>query len=240
MQLSWIGIVSAALLCVCGEAAGSGGATGALAGAWNDGPGGLYFSQTYDPVSGLDRRATLFAGDRWAENPKGDLGQFDFAAAAPASSGRWTLAGDRLTMTPVSGPPREGPVVMNPDKCFDFRDGIWCPATPFATGAIDGAYSGGASYASSAAVATDYVFAPDGTYRLLAAGSFKEPGEPDSRVTSAGESAGRYRIEGFTLILTASDGTERRDIAFPFGESADGAKPPYIYFGGWLLARQAD
>ncbi|BCW88610.1 hypothetical protein sos41_17510 [Alphaproteobacteria bacterium SO-S41] len=243
MRLSAMSTLSLALLCAFGAAARAEGATApeALAGVWQDGPAGIYFVQTPDFASGgLDRRTVLFAGDRWAENPEGDLSQFNFDAARPSMSGRWSLAGDAMSMTPAEGPPRTGPVKLNPDTCFDFRDGIWCPARPFAGATLAGKYSGGSSYSSSSsaiAVASDYEFSADGTYRLLAAGSFTSA-EPDGRVTAAGASEGRYRIEGLTLILTGSDGTERRDIAFPLGEGADGAAPPMIYFGGWLLTRQ--
>lgn len=242
MRVSLIGAICVALL--CGHAAAqSGGATAsdALAGQWQGGPAGLYFVQTYDST-GMDRRTYLFVGDRWAESPQGDLTRFDFDAADPARSGRWSVAGDEMILTPASGQPRQGKFVLNPDTCFDFRDGIWCPAKPFASTALDGAYSGGSSYASSggaASVAADYLFSPDGTFRRLAAGSFQDADTPGDGVTAAGETAGRYRIEGLTLVLTEQDGSERRDIAFPFGEGAEPAKPDYIYFGGWLLKRQS-
>lgn len=212
-----------------------------LAGAWNEGPSGLYFMQRYDVVSrGLEQHIYLFAGSQFVQDPKGDIATVDPAGADPGWRGTWSYAGGTLTLTFGSGRVDTGQAKPDADVCFELADGVWCAAKPLAGGAIDGTYSGGTSFQSSQ-TATDYDFAPDGTYRVLSGATIATGDtDTDSRVTSAGAGSGRYRIDGLTMTLTAADGTETKAIAVTFGPAANGARPDHIYFNGLLLRRTGD
>ena len=238
MRFILAGAVSLALLAGCSEAQRPG---DDLAGKWESGPSGVYYMQMYSVVArSLERHIYLFAGDRFVQDPEGDIATVDIDSAKPAWRGTWSYASGTLTMTFAAGRVDTGEVTPDSDGCFQFIDGIWCPALPFAGSAIDGTYSGGSSFQSSH-TATDYDFAPDGSYTVLSGASVAtgDTGS-DSRVTAAGAATGRYQIDGLTLTLTAADGAQTRGVAFPFGTSADAARPDYIYFNGLLMKRTGD
>ncbi len=211
-----------------------------LAGRWENGPQGVYFMQVYQVVArSLERRVYVFRGNRWMQDPEGTIEQVDIESMRPAWRGSWAFDGTNFTLAPDSGAPDVEAITPDAQGCFQFVNGIWCPAIPFSTG-IDGRYSGGTSY-NTLSTAADYDFSPDGTYSALKTSSYNNPDGGDASRTGAdGRVTGTYRIEGFTMILTESSGAEVRGTAFPAFGNTGTTRPDYIYFGGIMMPRTGD
>ncbi len=226
---------------------------GALAagieGRWENGPQGVYYMQVYQVVSrNLERRVYLFRGNEWVQDPEGDIATVNIASAHPAWRGTWRYTGGTFTLAPAQGAPDIEAITPDSEGCFQFINGIWCPAKPFTT-MIDGAYSGGTS-SGGLSTASDYRFSPDGTYTALHVGSYQnseddaapsgDTSDPSVRATASGDTRGHYRIEGMMLVLTPDSGPETRAIAFPASGDTNTTRPAYIYFGGIVMQRTGD
>jgi hypothetical protein len=193
----------------------------------------------------LEHDAWLFRDGRFAQSPTGDLVSFNFDAAAPDTSGRFTVAGNTLTMEWGNGERYEGEAEVEAGTgCFYYNTGSFCPAEPFRTTVLDGSYEGGSGIQTSSGPASgsnSFTFRPDGTYTRETAASIGfggEEGDTAAMAGSTGGESGRYRVDGMSLVLTSDGGGERALTAFPFGEGIDASQPERIFLDGVLLTRR--
>lgn len=213
--------------------------------AWAFTPDGLYLMTRFMGGS-LEMKAWLFRGDRFAQEPKGDLKNFDFQAAerqAPGTTGSYSRDGDKWTFQWTAGRRMTGRYEAGSPAgvCFYWDAGSFCPVEAFTRDQrLQGVFTGSIGTAAASAART-LTFAADGRYRLEAAGGVAARAE-DGLDRSGGwwTQSGRYRLSGNVLVLQPDEGPATTMTAFPYDDGSKGPQPRRIYVGGFMLRRMAD
>ena len=163
-------------------------------------------------------------------------------ARAPEQCGTYALSGEaggpqRLRMTEAGDGfgtlhTTEGPVVRKDDS-IELDEALWVAAAPLPAtlnGRWASSYAGGGSMAFSSTFISSYndlTLTPDGRYKRTGGSSVSGSNTGGSVSTSyAGSTAqrvraGRYRVEGYTLVLTGDDGQTEVMTAFAPSPGSD-------------------
>jgi hypothetical protein len=208
-------------------------------------PDGLYLMTRFMGGS-LEMKAWLFRGGRFAQEPKGDLNNFDFGAAereAPGSTGTYTQDGDKWTFQWAGGRRATGRYEAGQPAgvCFYWDAGSFCPVQAFARDQrLEGAFTGSIGTAAASAART-LTFGADGRYRLEGSGVVAV--RPEDGVERPGgwwDQSGRYRLSGNLLVLQPDEGPATSLTTFPYDDGTQGPQPRRMYVGGFMLRRMAD
>lgn len=208
-------------------------------------PQGLYMMTRMIMGSSLELAGWLFRDGQVARDPRGDVAHFDFkaaAAAAPAATGTFALAGRKLTMRWANGKTETGDYEPGDHGCFYWDMGSFCPVEPFGRNQkLDGVFSGGASAGSGrVANVTTLTLTSSGRYTLEQVGSVRSAPSAGTRLqggASGGES-GTYELSGTALTLRPAGGAPRQALAFPYDDGTKGPQPRRLFFDGAMLKRQ--
>lgn len=192
----------------------------------------------------LSNQGWFFTKDgRFSKAPRGgfDLKEFATTTEPRKTDGSYWIADGKITFAWASG---SKPTV------YDFKvegdDLKWSGLGSVRVEGFkkswrfDGEYSGGASIGGGALASSNtIVFRADGTYSRESVASFKAAS--DRSVVSGGSTgaaAGTYAFDGFTLSLTATDGTVQAFTVFAFGHNDAAGRPEYIYRDGQMMKRR--
>lgn len=201
-------------------------------------PQGLYL-MTRIFGSSIEMKTWYFRGDRFAQEPVGDIAAFDFAAAersAPGTTGTLRRNGDDWTFRWVDGRAQNARYQPGTPAgvCYYWNAGLFCPVKKFSgRQTLDGRYSGSLG-GGGVGSARSYEFRRDGTYTLDSSGSVLTSG---AYAGQGSRENGRYQISGNTLTLQPASGAARRLVTFPYESGADPAQPDRFYAGGFMLKR---
>ena len=213
--------------------------------SWAADPGGLYMMTRMVMGSSLELAGWYFKNGQVAENPRGDLGRFDFkaaAAAAPATTGTYAVAGKKMTMSWANGKKTTADYEPGDHGCFYWDMGSFCPVEPFGKNQkIDGVFSGGASAGSGrVANATTLTLTSAGEYRLEQVGSVRSAPSAGTQLQagSSGGERGTYELSGTVLTLKSAGGQARQVLTFPYDDGSKGPQPRRVFFDGAMLKRQ--
>jgi hypothetical protein len=177
-----------------------------------DGVVGLYSMTRYWSDTGsLEKSVWYFSPDGMAfENPAGGFSKDELAKAE--RSAKVSGGGGTLTLTWADGKASQGSYKPKPAENSFFWNGGSFTAIP---GFKDPLAAAGTWQGGPSNVSRTLELAGDGNFTLTGA---------------AGGITGTWNAEGYALTLTASDGSTKRAVAFPF----DGK----FYFDGILWSKQ--
>ena len=211
------------------------------------GPVGLFFMTRYWSFTQTLEKAVWYfssAGDVY-ENLQTGFSREDLAAHK-GRKGKLQSDGKKITVQWSDGKTEQGPI--EPDtkykNVFMWELGTFIPATPFADSkAAVGSYEGGESVnvgGNKAATAQTLELKADGSFTWSGVG-LVQGGTDKSKLEagSTGTQTGKWKLSGYSLILTGSDGKSARRIAFPFDDEDTPIKPDHMFFGGLLLKKKS-
>jgi len=202
------------------------------------GPVGLFFMTRFWPATGsLEKAAWYFSPDGEVyRNLQTGFSKEDLAAHQ--MKGKFKLNAGTLEVTWTDGKKTASKFEADTTG-FSWDMGIFTPVKAFAdASAVAGSYEGGESLSSGgnyAAVSKSLELKADGTFTMYGIGSIK--GTTESSVVSAdsqGGAKGTWKLDGYSIILTGSDGKTARQIAFPY----DDEKTRRLYLGGTMYKRK--
>ncbi|MCU0792738.1 MAG: hypothetical protein MUE42_07790 [Opitutaceae bacterium] len=181
------------------------------------------------------------ANGRVARAPSGgfDPAAFAEAKATPhRNAGVYRIEGDKLVVNWAGiEKPTTLPFAKLPDGGLKIG-GIGCTRVrPFTNGwRVAGRFEGGASGGGSA-TSRSLTFRADGTFTRSSVASVSSTSRES--VVSAGaqsQNDGTYAFDGFTLRLTAADGSIKTHTVAAFGAADPEGRPEYLYLDGGMLA----
>ena len=182
---------------------------------------GLYFHVQAGMASGARvevRTRFFFAGDRVTRTfPYGDGDKFDLSRCSPDTCGSYAIETGGMKISWDNGK-------VDRWAFQAVADGIELDGTRFrrARGVTAATLAGvwGSAGETGGTIGNVYRFMPDGTFTFG---------------TGQGGLGGRYRVQGFMLLLMFSDGTERRRALF----AASPTEPPgMLCIEGELFVRR--
>jgi hypothetical protein len=217
------------------------------AASYQDGiPVGLFFMTRYWFASrSLEKAAWYFAPDHTVyEQLETGFSKADLAAHR-GNKGKAQLIGENLEVTWQNGKKTTSKLERDDQGgiAFAWDGGLFGAVKPIASAAeIAGSYEGGESVSfsgSTSSVAKGLTLNPDGTFRRASVAALSSKTDA-SRVTagSSGGSAGTWRAENYSLILTDEAGNVFRGIAFPYDDAQTPIKPDRLFFAGTLYKKQ--
>ncbi len=213
-------------------------------GAFNgDAPVGLYFmTRFWGATSTLEKVVWYFGPNGQVfQNLRHGFSPEDLASHSGAK-GTAKVSEGILEITWATGKKTASKLARD-SSGFSWDAGIFTPVQAFKTAAeAEGIYEGGESLGSAsgrAAVAKKLELRDDGTFAWHGV-SFVSTTSRASEL-SAGNSAGskgRWALSGFSLTLTADDGTAFRGIVFPYDDPTTPIRPDRMFFGGLMYQRK--
>lgn len=207
-------------------------------------PVGLYFMTRFWSFTGtLEKLVWYFAPDGAVyQSLEHGFSSHDLATHA-GPKGRCTLRGNTLEIRWSDGKKSTGDLERS-DSGFFWDGGNFTPVRPFTTTSmIIGSYEGGESLSyngNRAAVSKSLELRADGTFRWSGV-SFLTSATDATRVTAGAngaDSAGRWHVMPYALVLIDAKGNVYRRIAFPYDDEKTPVNPDRIFFGGTMFRRQ--
>lgn len=229
----------------CGGAPASGGEGDPPAAEITDGrPVGLFFmTRFWSYTNSLEKAVWYFAPDgRVYHNLASGFSEAELQAHQ-GKQGTYEVVDGKLKVTWADTQVTEGDFEAN-GGAFNWDGGIFTPVRPFEDGTeLAGTYEGGESFnaggGNSGSTSTTMELRPDGTFSRASAGSVQSTSS-ESVVEAGGQGAseGRWEVGTYSLVLTGSDGTVQRSIAFPYDDADTPVYPDRLYFAGTMYTRQ--
>lgn len=126
---------------------------------------------------------------------------------------------------------------------FNWDTGMYMPVEAFKSGqSIAGTYEGGSSFGgdgNSIIVSKTLSLNSDGTYAMTGISSATTTSDgTQARVGGQSDASGKWKLDGFMLELTGSDGQVTKHIAFPFDDAETPVYPDRVFVGGTMYKRQ--
>ena len=189
------------------------------------GPVGLFFMTRYwSYTNTLEKAVWYFTTDGQVyQNLDSGLTPADLAAHH-GPTGTFKLDSNQLEIVWDDG--KKGKSKFEPDKGgdgFAWDAGLFSPAPPISDPKfVVGKFEGGESLShggNAVATSNSFEFRPDGTYTRFGIASVT--GTTSKSVlegSSQGTTTGTWKSESYSLVLTGSDGSVTRKIAFPYFE----------------------
>ncbi|MCW8132993.1 MAG: hypothetical protein KIS92_21780 [Planctomycetota bacterium] len=207
-------------------------------------PVGLFFMTRYANHQ-LEKAAWYFTPDgKVFQNLEQGLTAADLAAHQ-GRHGTFTADGKVLDVTWSDGSKLKS--AMEPDEknpnLFMWDMGIFSPAERFDEYySPAGRYEGGESLShggNAAIVSKSLTLGADGTFTWEGV-SFLQGTTETSRLAAgaSGATTGTWKLDGFTIALSASDGKTLRMLAFPFDDKQTELKPDWMFFGGMVYKKK--
>lgn len=203
------------------------------------GPVGLFFMTRFWIFTGsLEQMLWYFDGrGRVYQNPRGVFTP-EALARDSARHGTYALAGDKLKVTWSDGKGSESRVERDGKGAgFSWDGGIFSPVAPPDWSAVSGYFEGGASFSGSSGGGTSVsalTLRADGTFSWSRGASLR--GETPVSVATAGSvsgpTEGRWKGEGYQIVLSYADGRSERFVAFPTPDARDASKVGMLFFNG--------
>jgi hypothetical protein len=205
-------------------------------------PVGLYFMTRYLPATrALEQEVWYFDPDRTVyRDLEYGFSRQDLAAHA-GRKGRARSDGAQLEVRWADGATTRAAVESDHDG-FAWDMGLFVRVSAFTlpsdpAGTYRGTETVGTDDASSG-WSRHLELRPDGTFHWDA---IALRGREAGRATVAASdqpATGTWELQGYSLVLTDSQGHSLRRIAFPDDDSRTVLKPDRMFFGGWMLRRQ--
>jgi hypothetical protein len=207
-------------------------------------PVGLYFMSRYWIATGsLEKKVWYFAPDGTAYEGLSTGFSDEDLAKHEGRKGTLSVSGDEMTIAWSDGKSTTSEVERDKDgDGFAWDTGLFAPVEAFEDAkAVAGKWEGGESVSFSgsyAAVGKTLEIREDGTYSFSAASSFSGSSDQSSySVGGQSENAGKWTLDGYSLILTKNDGTVTRGITFPFDDEKTPVYPDRFFFAGTMYKR---
>lgn len=213
-----------------------GGGTAPARAGWNDGhPVGLYLMTRYwMATSSLEKALYYFTSDGRVYVDLEDGFSDELLAQHKGRHGTVRSDGDEMVITWENG--KETRSKLEKEKGgFNWDMGLFAPVEPFDDAKdLVGKWEGGTSVSFSgnyAATAHGLELRDDGTFTGESVASLRSTSsESVVSAGSSGDHAGRWKLDGYALVLNYSDGRNARGIAFPFGDDR-------FYFAGTMYKK---
>lgn len=209
----------------------------------NGKPDGLFYMQKYWMATRyLEKSCWYFAPDgKFYENLTSGCSPQELAAHK-GPQGTYQLNGNKLQATWSTGTQSEAELEIV-DGGFNWDTGMFLPVKPIdAEQKMIGSYEGGNSIGgdgNSVIVSKAIRFDADGTFTMSGISSLKSTSEgTQASAGSQSEGAGRWKLDGFLLSLTKSDGTSTTYIAIPLFDEADATQIQRLFIGGTVYNRK--
>lgn len=232
-------------LSACGGVSASGGEAEPPTARIVDGrPEGLFFmTRFWSFTNSLEKVVWYFAPDgRVYQNLASGFSEADLQAHQ-GNRGTYEVTDGKLKVTWSNAKVTEGDIQADGGG-FHWDGAIFTAVKPFDEDrSLAGAYEGGESFnaggGNSASTSKSMELRPDGTFSRAGIASVQSTSsESVVEGGSQGASEGKWEVGGYSLVLTGSDGTVQRGIAFPYDDPATPVYPDRMYFGGTMYARQ--
>ena len=209
----------------------------------NGKPVGLYYMQKYWIATRyLEKSCWYFAPDgTFYENLSTGFSPKDLEAHK-WPKGTYQASAGNLEVTWSDGQSSKAELEMVPGG-FNWDTGMYMPVEAFASDKpITGTYEGGSSFGSegnSIMVSKTLNLKADGSYSMTGISSTSTTSN-GTQVRAGGESeaSGQWKLDGFILQLTGSDGAVTPHIAFPFDDAETPIYPDRIFVGGTMYKKQ--
>lgn len=210
------------------------------------GPVGLFFMTRYSSFSGsLEKAAWYFTADGQVyQNLETGLTPADLAAHK-GPKGAFRFGGGQITVAWSDGKTTASAFELDEPGAHTFMWdlGIFNPAPPLSDPRfVVGSFEGGESLShggNAVSTSNSFEFRADGTFSREGVASVKAATEQSEIAAgSQGKSSGTWKAEAYSIVLTGTDGTVTRLIAFPYFEDDKAPLPSRIYLGGLLLKRK--
>lgn len=203
------------------------------------GPTGLFFMTRFWIFTGsLEQMLWYFdAGGRVYQNPRGVFTP-EALARDSGRTGTYSLAGDKLKVTWSDGKVTESNYKTDEKGTgFSWDGGIFSAVAPPDWSRVAGYFEGGASFSGSSGGGTSVsalTLREDGTFSWSRGASLRS--ENQVSVATAGSVSGpiegRWKGEGYQIVLTFADGRAERFVAFPTPDARDESKVGMLFFNG--------
>lgn len=208
-------------------------------------PVGMFFMTRYwSFTQTLEKAAWYFTADGKVYQNLTDGASPADLAAHKGPQGTFRREGNEMEVTWADGQSAKSEIEIQ-DNGFMWEMGIFSPVHPFKEAAEAAGNFEGSERISvggdTAAVSKKLQLNADGTFRWEGIG-FVEATGSEAILTAAAEegTTGSWKLEGFTMTLTAKDGKAIRHICFPFDDTDTPIKPDRIFFGGMLYKKQSE
>jgi hypothetical protein len=206
-------------------------------------PVGLYFISRYWPLTyTVEKGAWYFAPDGSVyKNVEVGFSAEDLTAGS-TPRGQAKLTGSKLEVTWSDGKISTGDIEREGNG-FNWDMGIFTAVRAYddAT-AVAGVYQGGESLHpndNSNVVSKRLELRDDGTFTWEGVAlSATRSGSGNISVQSSGTATGKWRLDGYSLVLTDSKGTSLRRLAFAYDDEATTQKPDRLFFGGLMYQKR--
>jgi hypothetical protein len=203
------------------------------------GPEGLFFMTRFWIFTGsLEQMLWYFDGrGRVFQNPRGVFTP-EALARDSARHGTYALAGDKLSVTWSDGKGSESRVERDGKGTgFSWDGGIFSAVAPPDWSTVSGYFEGGTSFSGPSGGGTSVsalTLREDGTFSWSRGASLRS--ESSVSVATAGSVSGpiegRWKGEGYQIILYHADGRTERFVAFPTPDARDASKVGMLFFNG--------
>ena len=236
----WTLSLIAVTVCACGQQSNDAQASSEAAVYSASEISGLFYMQKYwIATRNLEKAIWYFAPDGNAYfNPDIGLAPDQLAQLKSANKGPYQVSGGELSVTWGDGQTSSGPLEIV-DGGFNWDTGMFLPVKPFTDAAqLVGGYEGGSSVTfsgNSSIVVKALELRADGSFSWEGSASFQTDG-----MNTGGQSStsGRWQLEGYSLVLTADNGSVVRGISFPLDDEATPVNPDRMYFAGIAYAKK--
>jgi hypothetical protein len=205
-------------------------------------PVGLYLMTRFWVATGsLEKAVWYFTSDGRAYVDLEDGFTEERLAAHKGRHGTVSIDGDEMTVTWSDGRKTTGTVERG-NGGFNWDGGIFAAVKPFEDSSpLVGRWEGGSSSTlggTSASASRTLELKEDGTFTGATAASLRsESSESVASTGSTGRNAGKWKLEGYSLVLTYDDGSEARGITFPYDDEKTPVNPDRFYFAGTMYRR---
>ena len=212
------------------------------AGFVNGHPVGLYLMTRFWIATGsLEKSAWYFTSDGRVYVDLADGFTDEKLAAHEGRQGTVSVNGDEMTVTWSDGKKTTSDLERG-KNAFNWDAGIFSAVKPFEDSSpLVGRWEGGSSSSfggASGVTSRTLELKEDGTFTGATAASLRsESAESVASAGSTGRNAGRWKLDGYALILTYDDGTVTRGLTFPFDDEKTPAFPDRFYFAGTMYRK---
>ncbi len=210
---------------------------------WEDGhPVGLHLMTRYWIATGsLEKASYYFTSDGRVYVDLEDGFSDDILAQHKGEHGTVRIDGKEMVITWKNGKDERSELEKS-DSGFAWDMGLFAPVEPFEEAKeLVGRWEGGTSVSfsgSSSATSNSLDLRDDGSFTGESVASLSSRSS-ESAVTagSSSDHSGTWKLDGYTLVLTYSDGRTRRGVTFPFDDEKTPVYPDRFYFAGTMYKK---
>lgn len=211
-------------------------------------PVGLFYMQKYwIATRSLEKSCWYFTEDgRFYADLRTGFSEEDLKAH-DGPHGTYRVDGKTMTIAWSSGNKATSEMEIE-DSGFMWDTGNYLAVKPFNGKSIAGKYSGGSSITFNGSTnmsARTLQLHQDGTFATEGAVSFRtdqetkiDRTESDYSVGASASNNGRWKLDGYYLILDKKSGESTRHIVFPLDDESTPLNPDRLFFDGMMLKNE--